>query len=260
MSGPLEVVVFTDGAAKGNPGPGGWGAVIRIARAAVRELGGFGGHTTNNRMEMTAALQALNWLGSGAGGEALDVAILTDSTYLIRGVTQWMASWKRRGWKTADGSDVANRDLWEALAQALGHTALAGPKVQWRYVRGHVGIAGNERADAIASGFAAGTAVVLYEGPCASYVIDLDATTGEEPVTSSSRRKSSERSGAASKKAAYSYLSVVDGVPARHRDWAACERRVKGRSAARFKKARDSADEEAILADWGFALEDVAGS
>lgn len=253
MSDSLEVVVFTDGAAKGNPGPGGWGAVICVARAAVCELGAFGGHTTNNRMEMTAALEALAWLRGSGQSHALDVVIVTDSTYLIRGVTQWMASWKRRGWKTTEGTDVANRDLWEALGGALAQTAEGRCKVQWRHVRGHAGIPGNERADAIASGFAAGTAVVLYEGPRAAYGIDLDAAGGRRRVTA----ESTAGGKVVSKKARYTYLSVVDGVPARHLNWPDCERRVKGRSGARFKKAAGAADEKTILAEWGFALEDL---
>lgn len=255
MRDRLEVAVFTDGAAKGNPGPGGWGAVICLDRAAVRELGGFGGHTTNNRMEMTAALEALSWLRSSGSGTALDVSILTDSTYLIRGVTQWMASWKRRGWKTVDGLDVANRDLWESLAEALAAMKVHGSSVHWRYVRGHTGIAGNERADAIATGFASAAVVTLYEGPFASYGTDLDpaaAIPAAEPV-----RPGARRGGAAPKKA-ISYLSVVDGIPARHATWPECERRVKGRSGARFKKATSVADEEAILAEWGFAPEDLS--
>jgi len=243
----IEVSAFTDGAAKGNPGPGGWGAVLRVARATVRELGGSGGYTTNNRMELTAALRSLQWIGQAAGSCDARVLILTDSTYLIRGVTAWTKAWKRRGWKTADGGDVANRDLWEALEAAVA----ACGKVDWRYVRGHVGIAGNERADAIATGFASGKHVDLYEGPYAEYGHDLDAI----PQAGAAPAAKDKSTG----KKVYSYLSVVDGVPARHSSWPDCERRVKGRSGARFKKAATAAEEEATLAEWGFSLQDLPG-
>lgn len=257
MSEPVQVLVFTDGAAKGNPGPGGWGAVVRVGRATVCELGGAGGHTTNNRMEMTGALEALRWLGRSAVAASVEVSVLTDSTYLIRGVTQWMPAWKKKGWKTASGSDVANRDLWEALGVALAEATAAGATMRWRYVRGHVGIAGNERADAIASGYASGARVSLYQGPYAGYGVDLD-TVGSE--ASSAASSASPGAGKTTGKRPYSYLSVVDGVAVRHTNWPACERRVKGRSGARFKKAASAADEAAILAGWGFSIEDVSGS
>ncbi|HYB97886.1 MAG TPA: RNase H family protein [Candidatus Limnocylindrales bacterium] len=245
MDETIEVWAFTDGAAKGNPGPGGWGAVLWVARSTVCELGGSGGHTTNNRMELTAALRALEWIGAAAGAAASRTTILTDSTYLIRGVTVWTKSWKRRGWKTAEGGDVANRDLWEALEIALARCA----KVEWRYVRGHVGTPGNERADAIATGFASGKHVDLYQGAYRGYAHDLAAIP--QPGAAPSPKESAKA------KKAYSYLSVVDGVPARHATWAECERRVKGRSGARYKKAASAEDEEAMLAEWGFSLQDL---
>src|SRR5690606_17823749 len=145
-----------------------------------------------------------------AGASAAAVVIHTDSTYLIKGVTSWTKSWKRRGWKTADGGEVANRDLWEALESAVASCG----RVEWQYVRGHVGIPGNERADAIATAFAAGRRVDLYEGPYAGYGHDLDAV-GAASVPPA-------KDASSSRKSAYSYLSVVDGVPARHTTWPEC--------------------------------------
>ena len=107
MTDSLQVVAFTDGAAKGNPGPGGWGAVMLIAGASVRELGASGGHTTNNRMEMMAVTCALEWLAASETTQPMEVLVVTDSTYVLRGVTEWVANWKRRGWKTLQGEDVA---------------------------------------------------------------------------------------------------------------------------------------------------------
>jgi ribonuclease HI len=144
-----EVEIFTDGACSGNPGPGGWGAVLRyggrqptdsIRGAVEKELSGGAAATTNNRMELMAAI---------AGLEALKrpcrVALYTDSQYLRQGITQWLPSWKRRGWRTADKKPVKNIDLWQRL-----EAAAAPHEVAWHWVRGHAGHPENERADALA--------------------------------------------------------------------------------------------------------------
>ena len=153
------IAVFTDGASKGNPGPGGWGVIIVTPDGHVTELGGGAGMTTNNKMELTGAIEALSHLQGTRG----PVSIYTDSTYVIQGIGGWVHGWKRRGWKTAAGTDVLNRGLWEqldALASARGPRSLA-----WHYVRGHVGIPGNERVDEIADSFAVQKPVALYAGP-----------------------------------------------------------------------------------------------
>lgn len=144
MSGEaaVEVVdIYTDGACSGNPGPGGWGAVLYY-RGHEKELyGGEPAKTTNNRMELMAAIQALESLT-----RAVPVRLHTDSTYLRNGVTRWLPGWKRNGWKTADKRPVKNADLWQRLdAAAERHD------VDWRWVKGHAGNAGNERADALAN-------------------------------------------------------------------------------------------------------------
>src|SRR2546426_5075681 len=153
----MSTVVFADGAAKGNPGPGGWGAIVVTPDGQVTELGGGTRHTTNNRMELTAAIEALQHVGAAGG----PVAVHTDSTYVIRGIQQWIHGWRRRGWRTAAGGDVSNRDLWEALAAVAGRMEA----LEWHYVRGHHGVAGNERADEIANAHAAGRRPALYRGP-----------------------------------------------------------------------------------------------
>lgn len=135
-----QVVIHTDGACKGNPGPGGWGAVLEYGNAS-REMHGGAVQTTNNRMELTAVIEALNALK-----RPCDVRIVTDSQYVQKGVELWMQDWKRRGWKTAARKPVANQDLWQLLDQALGRHA-----VSWEWVRGHQGHQGNERADALAN-------------------------------------------------------------------------------------------------------------
>ncbi len=133
------VEVFTDGACSGNPGPGGWGVLMRF-RGRERELSGGESHTTNNRMELMAAIQALEILTRPSR-----VAIHTDSTYVRNGITQWIERWKAKGWKTANKKPVKNIDLWQRLEQAI-----APHDVSWHWVRGHSGHPDNERADALA--------------------------------------------------------------------------------------------------------------
>jgi ribonuclease HI len=135
-----EVVeIYTDGACSGNPGPGGWGAVLRY-RGTERELCGGETMTTNNRMELTAAIMAIEALT-----RAVKARIHTDSTYLKQGITEWLPVWKRNGWRTSDRKPVKNVDLWRRL-----ESALAAHQVEWRWVRGHSGHPENERADALA--------------------------------------------------------------------------------------------------------------
>lgn len=238
----MAIIVFTDGAAKGNPGPGGWGAIVVTPDQQVTELGGGSPHTTNNKMELSGAIAALQHVADQPG----PVAIYTDSTYVIQGITQWVWGWRKRGWKTAQGSEVLNRDLWEQLSSLVG--ARARGDVKWHWVRGHVGTPGNERADQISVAFALQQPADLYVGPLDGYALPIlhlpdDTTLPTRPAGSASAAKT--------KVAAYSYLSVVDGVPMRHVTWAECERRVKGQSGARFKKATSAADESAILSGWG---------
>jgi ribonuclease HI len=244
----MPTIVFADGAAKGNPGPGGFGVVVVTPGGHVTELGGAEPRTTNNRMELAAVIEALRHLRTTPGA----IAVYTDSSYVIRGIREWIHAWRRRGWKTADGHDVANRDLWEALARLVDDRRTREPVV-WHYVRGHSGVPGNERVDAIANGQALGRPPRLYHGPLVRYdvpVLDLpDDTRVPE------RRAEGSARGAKAK--AYSYLSLVDGTVVRHATWAECERRVKGRSGARYRKATTAADEAAILADWGCSPDDL---
>jgi len=236
-----HVIAFTDGAASGNPGPGGWAAIVVRPEGHVTELGGGEAHTTNNRMELTGAIRALDHLRHTPGR----AEIYTDSTYVIKGIREWIWAWQRRGWKTAEGSDVLNRDLWEHLLQLVSGRGKGA--LTWHYVRGHDGTPGNERCDEIAVAFSRRQRVELYDGPLVGYplaIMDLpeDTSVPTRSSTGSAARRS--------KAPAHSYLSVVDGQPMRHATWADCERRVKGRSGARFKKATSPAEEMAILREW----------
>lgn len=134
------VVIHTDGACKGNPGPGGWGATLEYG-GVVKELFGGEPDTTNNRMELTAVIEALKALKRDC-----DIRLVTDSQYVQKGVETWMDNWKRKNWKTSTGKPVANRDLWEALDREL-----QSHRVVWEWVRGHQGHVGNERADELAN-------------------------------------------------------------------------------------------------------------
>ena len=134
-----KVEIFTDGACKGNPGPGGWGAVLRMGKHE-KELSGSDPATTNNRMEMTAAIRALNALI-----EPCEVALHTDSKYVLEGITKWVHGWKRNGWISASKKPVRNEDLWHELIEAV-----ARHKVEWLWVKGHDGHPENERADKLA--------------------------------------------------------------------------------------------------------------
>jgi len=135
-----RVAIFTDGACKGNPGPGGWGAILRTG-GKERELNGSEPHTTNNRMELQAAISALNALT-----RPCEVDLTTDSVYVRDGISKWVHGWQKNGWKTADKKPVKNDDLWQALlAAARPHV------VRWHWVKGHAGHAENERADTLAN-------------------------------------------------------------------------------------------------------------
>ena len=241
-----RTVVFCDGAAKGNPGPGGWGAVIATADGDVIELGGRAPHTTNNKMELTAAIEALSHVRDRSG----PVEVYTDSTYVIKGIREWIHGWKRRGWMTIEGTPVVNRELWQQLDDLVAQRQRGS--LRWHYVRGHVGIPGNERVDAIADAHARGIPVTLYSGPLSGYALPIFDLPDD---TSVPVRNGTPARPAAPKGSAYSYLSLVDGQLRRHATWADCESRVKGRPGARFKKAMSAADEAAILASWGVSLQ-----
>ena len=140
-----SLTIFTDGACSGNPGPGGWAARLKFADGAIRELGGFAAQTTNNRMELLAVIEGLK-----AAGDTASIAVVTDSQYVRKGITEWIHSWKRRGWMTAAKKPVLNQDLWRQLDR------LNGSHVTWKYTRGHAGDPDNERCDDIAQTFARG--------------------------------------------------------------------------------------------------------
>jgi ribonuclease HI len=151
------IIIYTDGSARGNPGPGGWGAIV--AGDNVREIGGREAHTTNNRMELTAAIEALRIVQAGS-----TVELYSDSSYVVKGITEWIHGWRAKGWRTASKQPVLNQDLWEKLFDIA-----QDKNIHWKLVAGHAGVKANERCDVIATTFADDMPIELYDGPRSSY-------------------------------------------------------------------------------------------
>jgi len=230
----MHYIIFTDGACKGNPGPGGWGS-ITASKDKVFELGGREQNTTNNRMELKSAIEALAVVLPVQGDT---VTVYADSSYVINGITKWAYGWQKNGWRTAAKQPVLNDDLWKRL---VGLVQAIDAKIVWTYVGGHVGVAGNERVDTIASDFAEGKVPSLYNGSRDSYLIDIKNLDANAVLV---KTKAASRTG--SKAKAHSYVSEVDGVIKTHKTWHECEACVSGKK-ARFKKATSAAEEQEII-------------
>lgn len=172
MTNPKIAKIYTDGACSGNPGPGGWGTVVYYADGSVHELGGGERQTTNNRMEMQAAIAGLQFLQQT--GQTIAVALYTDSEYVKNGITKWIQGWKNKGWKASTGKPVLNQDLWEILDE------LNSQQVEWRYVRGHTGDVGNERCDTIARAYSQGQKPALKQSPAA---LPRPAALDQDPIS-----------------------------------------------------------------------------
>ncbi len=228
-----NIIIFSDGACLGNPGPGGYGTIVAFEEQVI-ELGGSEKHTTNNRMEITGALEGLKSLQTGSL-----VDLYTDSQYLINGITKWIHGWIKKNWQTADGSAVSNEDLWQDLYKTIQQKRLT---INWHYVRGHAGTPANERVDEIATTFAAKKSIELYDGSRADYPTPLTATTEPLKTFDPSNKKPSKALG---------YLSLVNGTLQKHTTWPDCEARVKGASGAKFKKFTSTEEEHKILESWG---------
>lgn len=238
-----KIYIYTDGACSGNPGPGGWAFVaLNGTTAQVVERGERSEQTTNNRMELSAAIEALRW--ATAQDASAEIVFLCDSKLLINGAESWLKNWIKKNWKKSDGQDVLNQDLWQALADAL---AAHRGKIIWAYVPGHANIEGNERADEICVGFAKKLPVELYTGELRNY-----AGSGAFAAETLHEILGGGRVSAATEKFKACYLSLVDGQLERHSEWSACEQRVKGQKGAKFKKVRSAMEESQTLKGWNF--------
>jgi ribonuclease HI len=238
------ITVFTDGSSRGNPGQGGWGAVV-IAHEKVTELGGREDMTTNNRMEMTAVLEALQYIEKKKYDG--NIQIHTDSAYVLQGATLWMYGWARNGWKTKTGDDVLNQDIWKDISAVLFRLKQTH-EVEFVKVSGHSGHIGNERVDAIATACADKERFLFYTGSFSDYERLLG---GSVHYTDGSKKKvNSKKSSSKSSKKAYAYVSFVNSTFYSDSSWAACEKRVKGVAGARFKKVFSKAEEDALMREW----------
>ncbi|MES2087729.1 MAG: ribonuclease H [Patescibacteria group bacterium] len=250
-----KITIFTDGSSRGNPGPGGFGAIvvfpndnreIHDSRFMIQEVGGREAHTTNNRMELQAAIAALSFV-STLTPKPYTLLVYSDSSYVINGITKWVFGWQKNGWITATKKEVENRDLWERLAELTrNYAGQTRNKIEWKQVAGHVGVAGNERCDVIATEFADGKNPTLYQGSLAEYPIkgvlnlyDISYKKLETKKISRSHQKAT----------AYSYVSLVDGTVLVHKTWAECEARVKGKK-AKYKKVLSSEEEKDLVDLW----------
>jgi ribonuclease HI len=230
------LIAYTDGACIGNPGPGGWGVRLLYPDGFVRELGGAVESTTNNRMELQGALEALKVIGP-----SVEATICTDSRYVIDGLTKWIHRWRHRGWRTTADTPVKNRQLWMALDQ-VNH-----PGIRWQHVRGHSGDPENERVDTIARLFALGQSPQLFCGQRGSLV---DPVMGA-PATGASGAAVATPHQPASSPPATRYVSIVQGEVALDHDWASCAARVRGVSGARYKKVHSPEELAVFCAQYG---------
>lgn len=233
------ISIFTDGACSGNPGPGGWAAIV-VEGSRVVELAGREEPTTNNRMELGGVIAGLRAVSAMPGA----AVVHSDSTYVISGITTWIKGWKRRGWTTAAGEPVKNADLWRALDALVDARGRGG--VEWRWVKGHSGHDANERCDAIAVALTKRQPVELYEGPLLQYPHGSLLPSEAKPLPA--RPKPGERKDADTRPV--SYISLLNGEVQRHSTWADCEARVKGRP-AKFKKVRSEDEAAAVRKSWG---------
>lgn len=158
----MKISIFTDGSSRGNPGPGGWGAII-LDNNNVREIGGREDMTTNNRMELMACIESLKTIDLNTS-----LNLYSDSQYVIKGMTEWIDGWQRKNWKNSQKKDVLNRDLWEMMLEVSN-----GKNIEWKYIKGHAENPGNNRCDEIATSFADNEPTKLYEGPIDSYSIRI---------------------------------------------------------------------------------------
>ncbi|MEG4146543.1 ribonuclease HI [Microcoleus sp. Pol12B5] len=203
MTTPKIKSLYTDGACSGNPGPGGWGAVVCFADGNCHELGGGDPQTTNNRMEMQAAVAALEFFASS--GQTEPVTVYTDSEYVKNGITKWIQGWKNKGWKTSTGKDVVNQDLWHLLDK------LNSRQIKWEHVRGHSGDFYNDRCDEIARSFSHNlTPQLQQQKPPAGETQAVSAVSAVKPHLGSENTIVSEETDATGNKTIESYVITSD--------------------------------------------------
>ena len=261
-----KIVIYSDGASRGNPGRGGFGAVTLYHNATgelrVDEFGGCEELTTNNRMELLGVITALeSFDGYYAQGDmSQQVDIYTDSAYVIQGMQSWIHGWKKNNWITKTKEPVKNVDLWQRLDVVVGKCQRSGMHIHWIQVPGHAGVPGNERCDVIATEYAdsctgSGSDAqvpVLYRGYASEYEHpDVLTPISEHQIKQMKDKKNAaSQSGKKSTAPAYSYVSLINGKITTYTSWKDCEAAVKGVPGVKFKKSISKEDEGRIIADF----------
>jgi ribonuclease HI len=195
-------------------------------------------------MEMRAVIEGLHWFEETNATPKIEV--LTDSSYVIQGITKWIFGWIKNGWKTQNQTPIANVDLWQELHILVKRVELKA-KIEWILLPGHAGIPGNEACDQIAVAFSKGLSPSLFDGSYSKYGYDLFNRTPSEQALKEKKKKPKGK--------AFSYLSLVGSVLMRHASWEECERRVKGQTGAKFKRSESPEDEIQIAQSWGTSID-----
>lgn len=231
-----SITLYTDGASRGNPGPGGWAAII-MTGSEVIELAGAQKPATNNQMELEAVIQGLGFIEKKFG--KVSVELHADSRYVLNGIESWIDGWVRNGWKTMAKKPVENKAQWMKLMKSRD---FFGRSLALNKVDGHSGHLYNDRCDELAVAAALGKKPKLFKGSAKEYETELGDTPPKSPVKKSS-------SSTKNKGAAYSYVSLVGGTVYVDKDWATCEKRVKGKN-AKFKKVFSKEEETSLVQDY----------
>lgn len=253
-----KVIIFADGASRGNPGRGGYGAIVisgleenfnsDSGALHIRELGERDDMTTNNKMELSAVIYGLKYCEKIGISNNADISIYTDSKYVINGSKSWIFGWQKNGWKTASKEEVKNRDLWESMLDLI-----IDKKINWVLLPGHAGVVGNERCDQIATNLADKEEEKLFDGKLSDYghskILDIFYNPDLIKAAKDDKKASGSKKSSSSIKA-YSYVSKVDGKINIDKSWTDCEKRVKGKKGALYKKAISIGDQENISKDF----------
>ncbi|MEI8061886.1 MAG: ribonuclease H [bacterium] len=244
-----QVIIYTDGSSRGNPGPGGYAFVVvypnATAEMRIDEAGGREVMTTNNRMEMKAVIEALHFFNDYyAKGVEVLYEVRLDSSYVMQGATKWIHGWKAKNWITASKEDVKNVDLWQDMDEVM-----KGKKIEWTLLKGHNNIFGNEKCDQIATTYADGKVPELYKGFLSEYP-DAEAILNVEPELSGSEKKAKKSSSKNKNVTAYSYVSKVGGIIHVDKNWDDCKNRVHKSKGALYKKSISPMDESEIISEF----------
>ena len=230
------VTIYTDGASRGNPGPGGWAAIV-MSGETVTELAGGTDPATNNQMELQAVIEGLSYVYKHMPNAAIELH--ADSRYVLNGLEKWIDGWQKNGWMTLAKKPVLNREQWEELSVLRDHF---GAQLHLTKVDGHSGHVYNDRCDELAVAAALNKKPFLFKGATHEYEKYLI----EHPPKSEKKSLSKSKSTAP----AYSYVSCVNGVVHADSDWATCEKRVKGKKGAKYKKVFSKNEETALIQDY----------